>query len=144
LNKTPALPTALLELLSAIDFQDSDYQNLELYHEVLNCLGSLYSSLREENMGPGHYLRVFSWPSLLRADSVMLAKQKCPVALVLLAYYLVFVKLFPDIPWTGGLANREIQVIAGVVGSRWSSTLEISMKAMRMTSREEIVTLMLG
>ena len=95
LNETPALLTALLELLGAIDFQDSDYQNLELYHEVLNCLRTLYSSLREENMGPGHYLRVFSWPSLLRADFVILAKQKCPVALVLLAYYLVFVKLLP-------------------------------------------------
>lgn len=50
LDETPALPTALLELFSAIDFQDSDYQNLELYHEVLNRLSILYSSLREENM----------------------------------------------------------------------------------------------
>lgn len=51
LNETPALPKTLSELFGAIDFQDSDYQNLELYHKVLNCLGTQDSRLREENMG---------------------------------------------------------------------------------------------
>lgn len=74
----------------------------------------------------------------------MLAKQKYPIALVLLAYCLVFVELLPDIWWIGRMANREIQVIVGILGSRWSSALEILMKVMHMTSREEIVTLMLG
>ena len=60
LSETPALPAALLGLLGAIDFQDSYYKNLELYHEVLNCLDTLYSSLREENMGPGLYMRFLS------------------------------------------------------------------------------------
>lgn len=74
----------------------------------------------------------------------MLAKQKCPVALVHLAYCLVFAKLLPDMWWIGRMANHEIQVIAGILGSRWSSALEIPMKVMRMTSRGEIVTSMLG
>ena len=66
---------------------------------------------------------------------------KCPVALVLLAYYLAFVRLLPDI-WR--IVGFKLLQDSGILGSRWSSALEISMKAMRVTSREEIVTLMLG
>ena len=71
---------------------------------------------------------------------------KCPVALVLLSYYLVFVRPLPDIWRIGRMADRGIQVLqdSGILGSRWSSALEISTKAMRMINREEIVTLMLG
>ena len=38
---------------------------------------------------------------------------KCPVALVLVAYYLVVVRLLPDIWPVGRMADRGIQVIAG-------------------------------
>ena len=143
LNTDPVIPTILLKMLAAILPLDADYAEVPYYCSILDALGMLYASLREDGVGTNLAVRVMSWPSHGSDPFAKCAKENRPRALVILAHYLVFVKLVKGVWWLEGVSDREIKIIAGMVGPNNASYMEIPLRAAEMTDDEEIVKLLL-
>ena len=140
----PTVPPILLQMLDCIKVNDPDFVYLRDYYSALGCLGLLYTSLRKGGLCPEHSQRVISWPTLLPEEISTLARHHAPRALIILAHYLLFIKLLREAWWVDGVADREIKVIARMVGDEWRSTMEIPLRGTQMNDPEDLIRLILG
>jgi hypothetical protein len=143
LTSVPVVPTVLMNMLATVDPLDSDYEEIPHYCKILDALGMLYASLREDGLGSHLSIRVVSWPSFGSDQYAKLARENRPRALVILAHYLVFVKLVKGIWWIEGIADREIKAISRIVGPNFAPYMEVPLQAAEMTNLDEIASLML-
>jgi hypothetical protein len=130
-------------MLGFIDPQEPDYEGLESYCRLLDALGILYASLMDDGVNSALFIRIISYPSYATTDFAAFAREKRPRSLILIAYYLVFVKLVKNVWWVEGFADREIKMIADIVGTQWQSYLEIPLEAVGVTDDQEIIKLLL-
>ena len=140
---TPAIPRVLLEMLQEITPMDSDYPYLEYYCTMLDALGNLYGSLKQDGLTDNLYVRIISWPSLAPVGFNNRARAQNPRALVILAHYLTFVKLAKHIWWTVGIPDTDIDTIAELLGPLWLPFLAVPIEARMMSKSEDIATLLL-
>jgi hypothetical protein len=131
-------------MLALIHPSEPDYRELEFYYQPLNALGRLYASLFEDGIGSAFFTRVTVWPTFTTREFTAFAKEKRPRALIILAYYLIFVKLMKTVWWVEGIADREIGVISRLVGEKWHMYMEIPLEAANLNSDQDIVNLLLG
>ena len=143
LKSEPVLPTILLNMLATVNPLDPDYEELPHYCEILDAMGMLYASLREDGLSNNLFIRVISWPSFGSDPFAKFARENRSRALVILAHYLVFIKLVKGIWWIEGIADREIKAIGNIVGPKYASYMEVPLRATEMTDLEEIASLML-
>ncbi|KAM0424351.1 hypothetical protein ACHAPT_010497 [Fusarium lateritium] len=95
------IPSNLLSIVSSIGPQDPDYPHIGTYYAALRYLGSLYFNL-SQNSEPVMNLRILTWFTYLPEPYVELCRARRPRALIILAYYLVFMKMMDSIwdwPW---------------------------------------------
>ena len=143
--QAPTVPAILLEMFDAVDTYDPNSMHSDTYYSALGCLGLLYTSLRQDGLCGAHSQRVVSWPTILPEDFATLAKQYAPKALVVLAHYLLFIKLLQGTAWWyDGIADREILVISGILGKKWRPYLDIPLRGTQLSDSEEIVRLILA
>ena len=143
LKTVPLIPAVLMKMLASIHPLDQDYAELPLYCESLDAMGILYASLRKDGVGANLSIRVISWPSFGSDRFVQLAKENRPRALVLLALYLVFVKLVKGLWWTEGISDHEITTISNIVGPKYASYMEVPLQAAQTTNLDDIAALLL-
>jgi hypothetical protein len=143
LTSVPVVPTVLMNMLATINPLDPDYEELPYYCKILDALGMLYASLHEDGLGAKLSIRVVAWPSYGSDQFARLARENRPRALVILAYYLVFMKLVKGIWWIEGIADREIKAISNIVGAKYASYMAVPIQASEMTTLEDIAQLML-
>jgi hypothetical protein len=143
LTSVPVVPTVLINMLATIHHSDPDYEELPHYCKILDALGMLYASLREDGLGANLSIRVVSWPSYGSDQFAKLARENQPRALVILAHYLVFMKLVKGIWWIEGISDREIKAINDIVGPKYASYMEVPLQAAELTDAEEITKLLL-
>ena len=143
LKTNPVVPTILLNMLATIHPLDPDYPEVPYFCSILDSLGMLYASLHEDGVGVNLGVRVVTWPSHGSDPFAKCAKENRPRALVILAYYLIFIKLVKRLWWVEGVADREIKIIADIVGPKYSSYMKVPLRAVEMTDSEEIASLLL-
>ena len=143
LTSIPVVPTILMNMLATVHRLDPDYAELPHYCKILDAIGMLYASLREDGLGANLSIRVVSWPSFGSDPFAKFAKENRPRALVILAHYLVFIKLVKGIWWIEGMADREIKAISKLVGPKFAPYMQVPLQAAEMTNLEEIASLML-
>ncbi len=144
LKITPVIPTVLMDMVRAIPADDADFEMLEDYCKILDALGMLYASLQQDGLGDGLFIRVVAWPSFSSHGFSKCASDYRPRALVILSYYMMFVKLAKELWWMNGVSDRDIQGIAKMVGPKWLPFMMVPLQAVAMTDRDEIVKLMLA
>ena len=140
---TPTVPAKLLDMVACITPMDADYVSLEFYCQALDSLAVVYASLCQDGISNALSLRVITWPTYLTSEFAELAKQRRPRALVILAYYLTFMKLIPDLWWIEGMADREIAIISKSLSPEWHILLQTPLRATMLTKIEDIVQLLL-
>jgi hypothetical protein len=143
LKSAPSIPTVLMNMLAVMNPMEPDYEELPHYCNILDAMGILYASLRDDGIGPNLSIRVISWPSYGSDPFARLAREYRPRALVILAHYLVFMKLIKKLWWIEGIADREIEAIGKLVGPKYATFMEVPLRAIEMTDLEEIRVLML-
>ena len=143
LRSQPLVPRILLNMLQEVTPFDSDFDKLQDYCTVLDSIGLLYATLSEDGLSDNLSLRVITWPSYATLGFTDSVKAKQPRALIILAYYLVFLKLVRTIWWVEGIADRDIAIISRTVGVEWLPFMEIPLQVIYMTDDEEIAKLML-
>jgi hypothetical protein len=139
----PVVPKVLVSMLQDIDMMDPDFLMLEYYCKVLDALGILYASLKQDGLGPELYIRIVSWCSYVEPEVTDCATQRRPRALIIMAYYLVFIKIIKGLWWLEGIPDRDIGRIVKTLGPRWALYLEVPLQASMMTDKDEIAALLL-
>ncbi|KAL2066708.1 hypothetical protein VTL71DRAFT_2780 [Oculimacula yallundae] len=143
LKELPVIPKILVTMMRDIEPTDPDFGILEHYCFTLDALGLLFGQLRESGPGPELSIRVITWPSFIRHDIARAAQQRRPRILVILAYYLVFIRLVRDLWWVDGIAEKEFGTLIGFLDKTWLPYVEIPIRAMMMSTDEEVTEIML-
>lgn len=136
------IPGQLLSVVSSIGPEDLDYPHISTYYAALRYVGSLYFNLPKSSE-PVMNLRILTWFTYLPESYVELCRKRRPRALIILAHYLVFIKLMDTMWWTIGIGNREIRGIISCLGTEWSSKLAIPRRALSIEGRLGIARLLL-
>lgn len=140
---TPIVPTILLNMIRAIDSTDPDYKGVETYCFVLDCLATLYAALCQDGLNDALYFKILTFPAHHPEEFITFAKEKRPRALIILTYYLSFLKLISGVWWTEGIADQDIPRIARALDPKWLHFMKCPLQVVEMTDRLEIATLML-
>lgn len=139
----PMVPKILVKLLQDIPASDPDFMQLESYCQVLDSLGILYAGLKQDGLGDNFYVRLTAWCSYGTQEFTDSAREGRPRALVILAYYLVFLKLVKSLWWLDGVGERDLKTLIGLLGPEWHPYLDVPLQAMKMTNTDDIVKLLL-
>ncbi|KAJ5032983.1 uncharacterized protein L3040_009569 [Drepanopeziza brunnea f. sp. 'multigermtubi'] len=139
----PVIPKILVNMLRKIGPRDPDFGILESLCKALDALGILFGQLQESGVSPSLSIRVITYPSYVSNEFAYAAQAKRPRTLVILAHYMVFIKLVRDLWWVDGIAEREFRTLLGSLGPEWYPYVEVPMMAMMSNSDEEIMALML-
>jgi hypothetical protein len=140
---TPAIPTVLLNMIRMIDYTDPDYPGVETYCRALDTLGTLYASLTQNGLTDDLYIRSITFCSYATDEFVTFARERRPRALVIIMYYLSFLKLVQSIWWVLGVAERDMPVIVRMIEPKWLVYMDIPLRIMKMTDSREIAELLL-
>lgn len=140
----PVVPYNLYEMLQNISPGDPDFPHLSTYREILDYIGVLYASLIQDGNSPALQTRVVSWCSLIQFEGAMLARERRPRMLILLAHYLVFVKICSrDVWWMEGTGEGDISRIFRMVPPRYFHLLDLPRACATMENPADVVDLML-
>lgn len=126
---TKYIPNMLLFMVSSIRQDEPDYTHIDVYYETLKYLGSLYREL-ESGIGRILNLRTITWFTFLPSGFVEVAREHRPRAMVIIAHYLVFVKLCSRLWWMQGIADKEIKDIRNVLDDEWQSFITAPLAAL--------------
>jgi hypothetical protein len=143
LQSVPLIPANLLKMAEDIGPLDPDFEYLEHYCTALDALGILYAGLRQD--GPTYltFVRIVAWASFLSMEFAKCAQEKRPRSLIILAHYLVFLKLITGLWWLEGSADFQIKMIEKMVGPEWLRYLDVPLQSTLLTDPQEITTLLL-
>ena len=144
LKTEPVVPYSLYEMLQNVSPGDPDFPFLSTYRENLDYIGVLYASLIQDGNSAALQTRVVSWCSLVGTQGALLAKEKRPRMLILLAHYMVFVKICSrDVWWMEGTAEGDIARIFRMVPPRYFHLLELPRACAGLENVDDVVDMML-
>ncbi|KAI5923779.1 hypothetical protein F4810DRAFT_710204 [Camillea tinctor] len=139
------IPNNLLFMITSIKEDDADYEHQKTYYDFLRYFGSLYMELVEHGFSPILDLRIITFLTFIPKPFHPLAKEHRPRALVMLAYYLCFVKLLKDgVWWWQGISDREIKMICEEIGPVWSHLLRVPQMVMEAQTKLEVAQLIIN
>jgi hypothetical protein len=136
------LPDQLLFMVSSIEPDDVDYPDTQTYYATLKCLGDLYYSLKQ-GLDPTMRLRVATWLTFIPYSFIELSRQKRPRALVILAYYGVFLKLANYTWWYKNIGQRTVRDICRYLGPDWEYVLKVPRLAMQHDDPSDVARIIL-
>ena len=129
------IPNRLLFLVETIDIAEPEYQFKEMYCQTLKYLGSIYKELQLEGFSPILDLRIITFFTFLPQQYVDLARAKRPIALVILAHYVMFLSLAESIWWVRGIADGQIEGLVNELGTKWYLALQVPAASLNATSQ---------
>lgn len=142
-SASKAVPETLLTMVAQISPDQDEYQNVSTYLENLVALGSLYDNL-PNGVNSTMAVRIVTWLTIVSDDFVKLAREKRPMALVIISYYGVFLKLLNNYWWIKGAGDRIIKDISKFLGPAWHNMLLVPLQAMVTENPDEIIRILLS
>ncbi|KAI1825148.1 hypothetical protein F4861DRAFT_206612 [Xylaria intraflava] len=138
------IPKNLLLMVSIQD-GDADYEHKDDYYELLQYLGSLYMELIEHGFNPILDLRIITFFSFFPRALFPLARQLRPRILVVIAYWLCFVKIVESRGswWLQGITPQAYQIF-DELGEEWEHLLRIPKMVMKADDKVEVARLLTG
>ena len=127
---TYTIPDQLFFMVSSIEPDDVDYPDTHTYYATLRCMGALYYSLKQ-GLDPTMCLRIVTWLTFIPYPFIELSRQKRPRALVILAYYGVFLKIADSLWWYKDIGQRIVCDICRYLGPDWVDLLKVPRLAMQ-------------
>ncbi|PSR83127.1 hypothetical protein BD289DRAFT_453979 [Coniella lustricola] len=137
------IPPNLLFMITSIKPDDPDYPDVHIYYDTLKYLGGLYREL-EAGFSPVLSLRVITWFTFLPKPFIQLAKERRPRTLIILAHYLLFLKLIENVWWLYEISYRAVQDILDYLPPQWQAYLNVPRLAIHVEDRVELAKLIQG
>ncbi|EOO04322.1 putative c6 zinc finger domain protein [Phaeoacremonium minimum UCRPA7] len=137
------IPNNLLFMVTSIKDGDPDFPHVQTYYDTLKYLGSLYFEL-SKGFSPILDLRIIVFFTFLPKEFVELARQKRPRTLVILAYYLTFVRLMRNgVWWMRNISDREVISIYDILGEEWQPLLRVPIMALSVDNKADLAKLIM-
>ncbi|KAI0537016.1 hypothetical protein GGR58DRAFT_514085 [Xylaria digitata] len=140
---TQYIPNNLLFMITSIKYGDADYDYKKDYYELLKYLGSLYMELIEHGFGPILDLRVITFFTFCPRPLLPLMKQYQPRLLIIIAYWLCFVKLLHYKSWWMCGLEPQADQIFEEIGEKWGHMLRVPRMVMQTDGYVEIARLII-
>jgi len=138
------IPKTLLTMVGAIGIGDPEYSHDKAYYDTLRYLGSLYAGLLRDEPGPRMSLRVMTWLTFVPDQFIELGRQYRPRALVILAYYSMFLTTVRDIWWIQGIGDCAIRdILKYLTDDAWSANLALRRSALSLDCGLNVAKLLL-
>lgn len=137
------VPLSLVAIVASITSDDEDYAFLEDYKKTLPYIGCLYRELLS-GTGPVLHLRTVTWFTFLPDGFIEAARARRPLALVIIAHYLAFLRFLNGLWWIRGIAEREIVGIVQCLGEEWAEALEVPCMAISAQNSADRMRILLG
>ncbi|KAI1178183.1 hypothetical protein F4777DRAFT_128988 [Nemania sp. FL0916] len=142
-KSTKFIPNNLLFMVTSIKPGDTDFDYQTEYYELLKYLGSLYMELIEHGFGPVFNLRIITFFSFCPRPLLPLAKRLQPRMLIIIAYWICFVKLLRNGTWwMRGIPPQAYQIFEEV-GEEWDHLLHVPKMIMETDDSVEIARLLI-
>ncbi|CAI4215858.1 unnamed protein product [Parascedosporium putredinis] len=137
------IPESLAEALRICDENDPDVPFRVALDTAAEGIGKLFGMLLAPHLVPWIQLRVRAWPFTYgSAKFVEMVRLGRPRALVLVTYYLAFLKLLPAVWLYDGVVERDMRKIGEVLGEEWAGSIEIARASVMAENPEERVAFM--
>jgi len=140
----PIIPTLLMSMMANVSIDDPDYGYVEDYCRVLDSVAALFASASQDGLTAPLFTRIITFPSYFGVEFLAFAKAKRPRALVILAWYLSFMKLIKGLWWIQGLPERDIKAINRILDPEWDVFMEVPRRIVNIDEPEEVLKLLLG
>ncbi|KAK3683698.1 hypothetical protein B0T22DRAFT_257375 [Podospora appendiculata] len=137
------IPSKLLNMIASIKEGEIDYPDVEVYHESLRYLGSIYHELLTKGFNPLLNLRIITFFTFLPPRFIQLAQNRRPYALVIIAHHLVFTKIIKSVWWVENVGDKGIQDISDFLGPAWDFYLRVPKAAIHINGIRGIAKLLL-
>jgi hypothetical protein len=130
-------------MVFSIGPDDAEYADANTYYVTLQYLGSLFAEL-SRGIGSLLVLRTLTWLTVIPKSFVEVCRTFRPRALVILAHYLIFLKLLGGRWWAAqGIGQREITSILLNLGGTWHEQLFLPRQALSVNSELGLARLLL-
>ncbi|KAK3320971.1 hypothetical protein B0T19DRAFT_444770 [Cercophora scortea] len=137
------IPSNLLNMIASIKEGEIDHPEVEVYHESLRYLGSIYHELLTKGFNPLLNLRIITFFTFLPPRFIQLAQNRRPYALVIIAHHLVFTKIIKTVWWVENVGDKGIQDISEFLGPKWDFYLRVPKAAIHINGIRGIAKLLL-
>lgn len=132
------VPSDLVAIFASIQPGDQDYEDLTTYTETLACMGTLY-----RHLSTGYcslmMLRILSWFTFVPDKFTELVQKRRPRALIIIAFYGMFLKLSPNVWWMDGVGDRTVSdVVRRLVPGPFDHVLRIPASTIGVHEQDEI------
>ncbi|KAH6883981.1 fungal Zn binuclear cluster domain-containing protein [Thelonectria olida] len=129
----PAIPSSMplsLEKVLRVEQDDADWEYLDELYQAASGIAKLFDSLARPHTRLSIVFQLKAWPFFCVSDRfVHLARQERPRALVIMAYYLAFLRYFPATWLYDDVARGDMEKIVNILGPEWHEFLSIPMTA---------------
>ncbi|KAI1428398.1 hypothetical protein F5Y12DRAFT_23280 [Xylaria sp. FL1777] len=137
------IPNNLLFMVTSIKDGDADYSYRKDYYELLKYLGSLYYELVEHGFGPVLDLRIITFFTFCPRPLLPLGKQLRPRILVIIAYWVCFVKLLHHPSWWMRGIEPQADQIFEELGNEWEHLLRVPKVVMKTSDMVEVARMII-
>jgi hypothetical protein len=137
-----SIPRRLIDMIEAIPIDDPEYADVPEYFVGLKYLGALYRGFETDDWAT-LYLRVITWFTFIPDSLCQFLREKRPRALVIVAYYAVFLKMIREIWWVDQAGQRTLQDIQRYLGTAWHQYFDSPLKALQVDDRVSMCRLLL-
>lgn len=144
-----AVPPELEEAVRFTGEDDEDWDHRDDIRLAVQGIGRLFGALACPSCGLSSpscvEFKVRAWPFVfVTSGFVNLARQERPRALVIMSYYLAFFHWFPRIWVYEGVASRDMEKIASVVGPEWVGYLSAPRVAVLVKDTNLLTRFLIG
>ncbi|CAI6094456.1 unnamed protein product [Clonostachys chloroleuca] len=137
------IPDYLIQMVFSIGPDDPEYADANTYYVALQYLGSLFAEL-SRGIGSLLILRTLTWLTVIPKSFVELCRTFQPRALVILAHFLIFLKLLGGRWWAAqGIGQREITCLLLNLSGAWHEQLYLPRQALSVNSELGLARLLL-
>lgn len=119
-----------LQMALQINEEEDDWAYYDDLYLAASGIGKLFDSLHRPHTRLSIAFELKSWPFFYVSEGfVQLARQEQPRALIIMAYYLVFLQYFPAVWLYEDVVRKDMEKIAESLGPEWHEYLSVPMAA---------------
>jgi hypothetical protein len=139
-----ALPPHIQDILPNEE-SDCDWTHRHILHKAATYVWKLITILEHPHEQPWLEKMIKAWAfDAVPAEFLEMVQRGAPRALLILAYYLVFLNILPEIWIYQDVAEHDIGLIHKAVGMEWQEYLSLPKMALQINNKTELSQFLTG
>lgn len=134
-----ALPPRIQDILPKEE-SDCDWTHRRILHKAATYVWKLVSILQHPHEQSWLEKMIKAWAfDAVPAEFLEMVQRGAPRALLILAYYLVFLNIIPEIWIYQDVASHDIELIQKIIGEEWQEYLSLPKMALQIDNKTALI-----